>query len=86
MWRSDDFSLDQRQDLAERVGPSDAWITNVVNSMRGEGFRSKPRAAFFERVRNTATLNESFSDLMYISMYWFEAEGAGVLMEIAAAP
>ena len=86
MWRSDDLPLDQRQRLAERIGPSDAWTANVVNSMRGEAFRLNPRAAFYDRIRETATSNESFSDLMHIALYWFESEGVDVLTAIAESP
>ncbi len=86
MWRSDDLPLAQRQNLAERIGPSDAWTTNVVNSMRGEAFRSNPRTAFYDRIRETDTSNESFSDLMHIALYWFESEGVDVLTEIVESP
>ncbi len=82
MWRSDGLSADQRSELARRIGPTDSWIDQIVDSIRSETHKDKPREAYYDRIRDPSRSRERNDELIEIARYWFELEGVGVLTEI----
>ena len=82
MWRSDFLSTDQRIQLAQQIGPNDAWIDNAVASIRSEAAKVDPRSAFYEQIRDTAHTQRRYTELFGIVRNWFEQEGVAILPEI----
>ena len=82
MWRSDTLSIGQSNELARRIGPSESWIDQIVDSNRRETLRTDPRKAFYDRIRNTPHSFERESELSEIAGYWFQTEGASAIPQI----
>ncbi len=82
MWRSDTLSPDQRNELASRIGPSDSWSNEIVDSNRREILKANPRKAFYDRIRNAPHSFERRSELSEIAGYWFQLEGASAIPQI----
>lgn len=50
IWRSDFLPNDQRIQLAEQIGPNDAWTHSTVTSIRAEEAKVDPRGAFYDHI------------------------------------
>ncbi|MCY4127793.1 MAG: hypothetical protein OXG15_00995 [Gammaproteobacteria bacterium] len=82
VWRSDDLTLEQRRQLTQRVGPTDAWISHTLNNIEMDELKHNPRQAYYDRIRDSTHTRESNSALLGIARHWFELEGVSVLEEI----
>ena len=82
MWRSDGLPVDERVELAQRVGPNESWVDNTVDSMQPETYKDDPRKAYYDRLRDTTRTSDRFTELSKIASHWFESEGVAVLTEI----
>lgn len=82
MWRTDFLSVEQRIQLAEQIGPNDAWIANTVAAIRSEASKTDPRLSFYDHIRDTSQTQERNVELLRIVRHWFEQEGPAVLSEI----
>ena len=82
MWRTDFLSVEERIQLAERLGPNDGWIANTVAAIRSEASKTDPRRSFYDHIRDTSQTQERNVELLRIVRHWFEQEGPAVLSEI----
>ncbi|MCY4127791.1 MAG: hypothetical protein OXG15_00985 [Gammaproteobacteria bacterium] len=82
MVRSEGLALQQRVELARRIGPNNDWIYRTVNAIRRSVYREDPRRAFYTRISETSLPSEMLGDLTSIAEYWYERDGVGILAEI----
>ena len=82
MWRNDSLPPDQLTALAQRLGLTEDWNENVVDSIRRETYKDDPRTAYYDRIRDTTRIHEHTNQLSEIAKYWIELEGVAVLAEI----
>lgn len=82
MRRSDDLTTQQREALAQRIGPSEVWIAMTIKNIALEAIKAEPRNAYYERIRESSHNIEFQSDLLGIAHHWFALDGPVVLREI----
>ena len=83
MVRNEQLTLQQRIELARRIGPNDDWIYRAVNDIRRTAFKEDPRRAFYTRIGETSLPSEMLQDLTSIAEYWYQRDGIEILAEIS---